>query len=278
VVATRFGLPYLLDGIADLRLDVSLDATGRHLAGEATLERFAVCDAVTLAEQLAVDRCSVPFDLSLDGERLVVRRLEAASDVVKAKATGSVRMPTGHDPDWAERLVADDFTASLDVDLASASTALPGGLSLRPDVRVTGGTLRLAASARGDGGDRVLELRAKARNLTAVRSQPDAEATGEPVTRQLSWPEPFTAWVRGRRGPGRGERLRIEEAKLVSQAVEATASGSPAAFAVQWQADLEAVVGELAEVLDRGSGRFGQRARLALARCGPHGCGSGRAG
>jgi hypothetical protein len=252
VVATRFGLPYLLDGIADLRLDVSLDATGRHLAGEATLERFAVCDAVTLAEQLAVDRCSVPFDLSLDGERLVVRRLEAASDVVKAKATGSVRMPTGHDPDWAERLVADDFTASLDVDLASASTALPGGLSLRPDVRVTGGTLRLAASARGDGGDRVLELRAKARNLTAVRSQPDAEATGEPVTRQLSWPEPFTAWVRGRRGPGRGERLRIEEAKLVSQAVEATASGSPAAFAVQWQADLEAVVGELAEVLDLG--------------------------
>jgi hypothetical protein len=253
VVASRFGLPYLVDGIADLRLDVSLDATGRHVAGEATLERFALCDAVTLAEQLAVDHCSVPFDLSLDGERIVVRRLEAASDVLKAQATGSIRMPTVHDPDWAERIVADDFTASVDVDLASASTALPGGLCLRPDVRVTGGFLRVAASARADGGDRVLELRAKARNLTAVREQPDAEAKGEPATRQLSWPEPFTAWVRGRRGPGRGERLRIEEAKLVSQAVEATASGSPAAFAVQWQADLEAVVGELAEVLDLGT-------------------------
>ena len=277
VVASRFGLPYLLDGIADLRLDVSLDSSsGRHLAGEATLERFAVCDARTLAEQLAIERCTVPFDLSLDAERIVVRRLGAASDVVKAQASGSVRMPSLHDPDWAERIVADDFTASVDVDLASASTALPGGLSLRHDVRVTGGTLRLAASARGDGGDRVLELRAKARNLTAERTEPDAEAKGEPTTRQLSWSEPFTAWIRGRRGPGGGERLRIEEAKLVSQAVEATASGTPTAFAVQWQADLEAVVGELAEVLDLGDATAAGtcRGRLDVAAAAGGGPGS----
>lgn len=272
IIATRFGQPYVVDGIADLRLDVSLDATGRHVAGEATLERFAVCDATTLAEQVAIDRCTVPFDMSLDAERIVVRRLEAASDVVKAQASGSVRMPSLHDPDWAERIVADDFTASVDVDLASASSALPGGLTVRPDVRVTGGNLRLAAAARGDGGDRVLELRATARDLTAVRSQPVAAADGEPATLPLSWPEPFTAWVRGRRGPGRGERLRIEEAKLVSQAVEATASGSPAAFVVQWKADLAGVIGELAQVLDLGEatakGTFQGRLDVAAAGTG----------
>ena len=271
VVATRFGLPYIVDGIADLRLDASLDATGRHVSGEATLERFAVCDAATLVEQLAIDRCAVPFDVSLAGERMVVRRLEAASGVLRAQATGSLRMPTGHDPDWAERLVADDFTASVDVDLAAAATALPGGLTVRPDVRVTGGSLRLAAAARGDGGDRVLELRATARDLTAVRLQPAAEPGVEP--QQLSWSEPFTAWVRGRRGPGRGERLRIEEAKLVSQAIEATASGSPAAFVVQWQADLAGVMGELAQVLDLGAAtaKGTSRGRLEATSAGPNG-------
>jgi hypothetical protein len=273
VVASRFGLPYLVDGIADLRLDVSLDATGRHLAGEAALERFAVCDAETLAEQLAIARCHVPFDLSLDTERIVVRRLEATSDVLRAQATGSVRMPTAHDPAWAERLIADDFTASIDIELASAATALPGGLRVRPDVRVTGGSLRLAAAARGDGGDRVVELRATVRDLTAVRSPAADAAAGEPAPLPLAWPEPFSAWVRGRRGPGRGERLRIEEAKLVSQAVEATASGSPAAFAVQWQADLAAVVGELAQVLDLGAATAAGtcRGRLDVAAAGSGG-------
>lgn len=255
VVATRFGLAYLVDGIADLRLDISLDAAGRHVSGDAAVERLAVCDAVTLEERLALDHCSLPFDGSLVDGVIQVRRLEASSGAVRAQASGRFRMPTSHGADWAEQLVADDFAASLDVDLAAAATALPGGLVVRPDVRVTGGSLRLAAAARSDGGDRVIELRATARDLAAVRMLPKPD-DGDPEavrTRELSWPEPFSAWIRGRRGPGRGDRLRIEEAKLVSQAVEATASGSPAAFTLQWQADLGRLMEELAHVLDTGA-------------------------
>jgi len=278
LVATRFGLPYLVDGIADLRLDIASDAAGRHVSGDATVERLAVCDAATLAERLALDHCSLPFDASLVDGVIQVRRLEASSGGVRAQASGRFRMPTGRGSDWAEELVADDFAAALDVDLAAAATALPGGLVVRPDVRVTGGSLRLAAAARGDGGDRVLELRATARDLAAVRPPaPAVEGEAEVVGgRELSWPEPFTAWIRGRRGPGRGDRLRIEEAKLVSQAVEATASGSPAAFTLQWQADLGRLMEELAHVLDTGgtTAKGTCRGKLDVVADG-HGAGGG---
>ncbi len=278
VLATRFGLTHLVDGVADLRMDVTADPAGRRMQGDATLEQFAVCDARGLQERFTIDRCRVPFDVTLEPDRLVVRRFGLSSSVFQAEASGGLRLPQDDVRRWAEEIVSDDFTVSLDVDLAAASKSLPGGIAVRPDVHVTGGSLRFAAAARADGGDRVLEVRASARDLAAVQQaqapSDDAPPADEPRSadpRQLAWPEPFTAWLKARRGPGRDERLRVEEARVVSDAVELSAAGTPAAFGIQWTADIGGLVGELGQVLDLAatSARGTCRGRLEVAGADP---------
>ena len=265
VVAARFGLPQLVDGIADVRLDITDTAEGRRAQGSVTVEQFAVCDATDLAERFAIERCDVPFDLTIVDDRLVVRRLAAVSPVARADLVGRVRLPGGDLRGWLDGLATDDFTLSVDVDLAAAALALPEGLRVRPDVRVTAGNLRVAAAARADGADRVLELRSTARDLAAERAAAGAATT------TLSWPEPFTAWIRVRRG-AEAAALRIEEARLVAAAAELSATGGPEGVGVQWTADLGAIATGLAEVLDLGLTATGaSRGRLDLATGGPAG-------
>jgi len=161
---------------------------------------------------------------------------------------------------------------------------MPGGLTVRPDVRVTGGQLQLSAVSRADGNERVLEVRASSRDLAAVQSifapvqqpQHDAEHDSQPALggtpgdgrgpdlthqqarlpqgkmqeRLLRWNEPFTAWLRGRRGAIRGDRLRIEEARIASPALEVSAFGTSESSTVQWTLDLDKLVAEAGEVLD----------------------------
>ncbi len=246
VLATRFGLSHILDGIADLRLDVSGSPQGRHLEGTAALEQFAVCDAAGLEERLAIDRCTIPFDMTLGSERVVVRRLEATSPVVRAEATGSIGLAAAQGG-WLEAVVADDFSGSIDIDLAAAATALPHGIVVRRGVRITGGSLRLAAASRGDGGDRVVEVRASAADVEAERAGTDG-TEGE----RIAWKEPLTAWMTARRGPGGGAPLVLEEARISSSAAEISASGTPTAIAVQWDADLGAVAESVAAVFETG--------------------------
>jgi len=262
VFATRFGATHLVDGVADVRLDMTASASGRRLQGDMTLEQFAVCGAERLDERFAIERCAVPFDVVVEDGRLVVQRLVVSSPVFRAEASGGVRLPREDVRTWADDLVSDTFTLAVDVDLAAAARALPAGIAVRPDVRVTGGSLRFAASARADGDDRLLELRASARDLAAVQANASDGAAG----RQLAWQEPFTAWLKARRGPARGERLRIEEARLVSKAVEVSAAGSPAAMAIQWTADIGSLVAELSGVLDLGAvvARGRSRGRIDL--------------
>jgi hypothetical protein len=265
VVASRLGLPQLVDGIADVRLDVTDAADGRRMQGVVSLEQFAVCDAADLAERFTVERCEMPFDVSITGDRLVVRRLTATAPMVRAELLGSLCLPGGDVRGWLERLASEDFTLALDVDLAAAAHGLPNGLSVRPDVRVTGGTLRVAAAARADGTDRLLEVRATARDLAATRSV----AGGATPAKELSWPEPFTAWVKVRRGPGGQTTLRMEEARLVSEAAELSAVGGPEGLGIQWTADLGAIVAGMAEVLDLGVSAKGRsRGRLDVAAAG----------
>jgi len=257
VVASRFGLPQLVDGIADVRLDITNTADGPRAQGSVTVEQFAVCDATDLAERFAIERCDVPFDLSVMGDRLVVRRLAAVSPLARADLVGSVRLPGGDLLAWLDGLAADDFTLSVDVDLAAAAVALPDGLRVRPDVRVTAGNLRIAAAARADGADRLLEVRATARDLAAERA-----AAGAAAAATLSWPEPFTSWIKVRRGAG-GDAMRIEEARLVAAAAELSATGGAEGFGVQWTADLGAIATGLAEVLDLGvSAKGASRGRV----------------
>lgn len=242
VWATRFAAPYLAAGIGDVRLDVALPlAEGGgdvRVAGTVAVRRFALCDAATLGELFVVDECEAPLDISV-GDLVSVRTLKASSPLFTAEASGRIGIPRGSVWRWGDALVAGDFAVAATIDLAAAARATPGGLRVRDDVRVMAGQLQLSASAHGDGADRVLELRASARDLAAVQGE-----------RQLRWNDPFSAWLRGRRSAGRDARLLIEEAHLASSAAEVSAAGGADALAIQWSVDLEKLVAEIAEVID----------------------------
>ena len=253
LLATRFDTGYLLDGLADVRLDLGLAAAQapRDITGSLTVERLAVCHADTLAELVTIDRCEVPVELAVTGDHVEVRTLKAISPLFRGEASGRIRLPDGDSWRWADELVAEDFAIAADVDLAAAARALAGGLAVRPDVRVTGGRLELAAAARPDGADRVLELRVAARDLAAVQSiAPGVDGAGG--ERQLRWNDPFAAWLRGRRSPGRTTRLRIEEARVASASIELAAAGTAAESTIQWTVDLAKLHSEAGELLDLG--------------------------
>jgi translocation and assembly module TamB len=283
VLATRFDAAHVLDGLADVRLDITLppphDATTAaadgpprkrtarptaetvRVAGVVSGSQLAICQADTLAELITLDRGEMPIDLSVDGDRITVRSLKVNSQLFRAEASGRIRLPAGGTWDWAEALAAENFAVAADIDLAAAARAMPGGLTVRPDVRVTGGQLQITAVARADGNERVLEVRASSRDLAAVQSvvatQQDASGVGggprgggKREERLLRWNEPFTAWLRGRRGATRGDRLRIEEARISSPAVEVSAFGTAESSTVQWTLDFDKLVAEAGEVLE----------------------------
>ena len=277
VVATRFDTEHLLDGLADVRVDILLpltaadtgsQGTGRPRAtGNESLQisgvisglQLALCHADTLAEIASIARCEIPLDISLTRQLLTVRHLKATSPLFTAEASGRIQIPQGNSWDWAEALIGEDFALAADIDLAAASRAIPGGLSVRPDVRVTAGQLQLAAAAHADGGDRLLEVRVTSRDLAAVQSVAATAAggSGDDATpaiaaheRLLRWNEPFTAWLRGRRGPARSDSLHIEEARIASPAVEVLATGHAGSASLQWTVDIDKLIQEAAEVLD----------------------------
>ena len=301
VLATRFDATHVLDGVADVRLDITLppprDASAgddigpprkrpirpaaetMRVAGVVSGSQLAICQADTLAELITLDRGEMPIDLSVDGDRITVRSLKVNSQLFKAEASGRIRLPAGGTWDWAEALAGENFAVAVDVDLAAAARAMPGGLTVRPDVRVTGGQLQITAVARADGNNRVLEVRASSRDVAAVQSvvttQQDAPGAGggpreggKREERLLRWNEPFTAWLRGRRGATRGDRLRIEEARISSPAVEVSAFGTAESSTVQWTLDFDKLVAEAGEVLELDGVKLAgtSRGRVDLAR------------
>ncbi len=279
VVATRFGGEHVADGLADIRLDITRAKATSEIQGRAVIEQLAICSASTLAEEFVVPGCELPLDLRIDDGGITVRELRIISPVVEAEISGRLP-PFSADPwQWLEDAVASDCAAAARIDLAAAADALSGGLVVRDDVSVTAGTLQLSAVARADGADRLLEVRLDARDLAAIRqvaaiggeADEDGGAQSRPAgERLLRWNEPFSAWLRGRRGPGREAGLRIEEARLASQAAEISATGTPANLHVQWTIDLGGLVGELAEVLDLGGVTLAgkSRGRLDAERAG----------
>lgn len=280
VAATRFDAMYALEGLADVRLDITLppprggegDETRRadgepawakrsavRVTGNVSGTELAVRDARTRAALVALDRGEMPIDLSVEGDRITVRSLKVASPLFKAEASGRIRLPAESTWDWAESLVGENFAVAAELDLAAAARSMPGGLKVRPDVRVTGGQLQLTAVARADGNERVLEVRASSRDVAAVQSvvtapQVDGEgglpAVSKREERLLRWNEPFTAWLRGRRGTARGDRVRIEEARIASPAVEVSGSGNAEASTAQWALDFDKLMAEAGEVLE----------------------------
>jgi hypothetical protein len=254
VLATRMGNERLLDGLADVRLDVSPGATGTEIRGRVVVEQLAVCRADTLAEEFTVSRGELPLHVSTDGNDIIVHELSFTSPVARGEITGRLPWPAGDSWSWLEQATERDWTLVAKLDLAAASRSLPGGLAVRPDVKVTGGSLQFSAATRRDGTDRVLEAKLEARDLAAVRdvaaTGPDHDATS--VERPLRWNDPLTGWLRARRGPGRGSMVFIEECRLNSPSFEAVASGTPAALELTWTVDLGGLMKEVAEIVDTG--------------------------
>lgn len=264
IVALRWGLDHLADGLADVRLDCDLGPESQRLRGTVAVERFAACRADTLAERFTIDRCEMPLDVEVVADRIAVRTFRAVSPVFRAEASGRIGLPRHGAWQWAESLVDDDFALAVDVDLAAASRALPGGLTVRPDVRITDGRLEVIASSQADGSERVLEVRGAARDLAAVQSAAGPGGAA-PSDRLLRWTDPFSAWLRGRRGASGA--FVIEESRVASPSFEVSVSGDVRALAIQWTVDLAGLAGELAEVLDTGglTARGTSRGRIDLA-------------
>lgn len=262
IIAARFDLPRVVEGTADLRLDIQLPGSGTagqgvRVAGRVDGDRLVVCRADTFERQVVLERFTAPVDLSIDGTTLALRDCRIESPLLRAEASGRIGLPQGTAWEWAETLVGDDFALAVDVDLAAAARSVSGGLQVRPDVRVAGGQLQIAAAGRAEGTERVLEVRVGARDLEIVQG-----------TRQLRWQEPFVGWLRSRRGAGRGDRLRVEEARVATSAVEVSASGTSESSELQWTADLGRLVADAGEVLDlRGVDLAGTtRGRATLER------------
>lgn len=292
VLATRLGLAHFLEGTADVRCDVVAADLETRIAGSLVAAAVTARDAATGKAVAAVESCDVPIDCSFIGDRIVVRTLTATSPLFRAEASGRIRLPSAGSWEWADGLVEDDFAVAAAIDLAALSRSLAGGLAVRPDVRVTAGQLHLAATSRADGDDRVLELRLASRDLAAVQSVVAAPGsatrasvdtpgsvrengagleTGAVRERTLRWKEPFSGWIRGRRGPARDDRLRIEDARLTSRAVEVSVAGDARAGALTWTLDLDGLVAEAAELLDlRGARLAGKSSgRVAISRPDP---------
>jgi hypothetical protein len=247
VLATRFGRDRLVDGLADVRLDMAPGATGNVIKGRIVAEQFAVVRADTLRNEFTVPRCEMPLHVSFTNDDIVVHELRFTSPIARGEITGRVPWPRADAWEWFSDSATRDWTLAADVDLAAAATSLPGGLAVRDDVRVTGGSMSLAASTRTDGFDRVVEVRLDARDLAAVRG-----AAGADGGRPLRWNDPFSGWLRARRGPGRDGAIVLEEGRITSPAFEVAASGTPDALEVKWTADLAAFLREASEILDTG--------------------------
>ncbi len=263
LAAVRYGMPVVLDGHADMRVDVTLPVaaaeraqpSGYVVEGRVTATDVHVLDAALLQEQFRFERVELPVSCLVTSDAVVLRECSASSPLFHLKATGQLPLRARGQEQWLETAAAADFTLAGELDLAAVAAGRPGGLQLRPDVRVTEGSLKVAAVSRAEGERRVIEVRVSSEDLEAMQGE-----------RPLRWDAPLSAWLRGSRNllqPG----FRIDEARIVSPAFEVSAvSDEQATTQVTWTADLERLVGQVGELLDlpattvagtsRGSCRF----------------------
>lgn len=263
LMATRFGWQRMLDGYADMRLDMELPRAaatesvaplGVRVRGRVTATQLVVLDAATLSEQFVIERVEMPLEGRIDAEYLTLRQLSADSPLFSLDAVGRLPLADVGSWDWLARAAREDFSVNAEIDLAAVARGSRGGLEIRPDVRVTDGRLRLAAASRADGGRRVVEMRVATDELEALQGE-----------RQLRWESPLSAWLQASHAAGE-EELRIDEARVVAASTEITARTAGSTTQVDWTADLARLVGDVGEILDlsgttlegtaRGSCRF----------------------
>lgn len=265
--AVRFGWPTLLDGYADTRLDIDLSPAalgpGTELQnraigirGRVTVSDVHVLDANTLQERLYIERVESPLDCQIASDAILLREFAAESPLFTCQASGRLPLTLPVGWNWLESAAISDFTLAGEIDLAEVARGRPGGMELRPDVRLTDGRLRVAAASRAEDGGRVVEVRLSTENLEAIQGN-----------QKLRWDQPLTAWLRGSRKEA-VTGFHLDEARVISPVFEISAASQEACIEVTWSADLERMVGELGQILDleettlagsaRGSCRLGE--------------------
>jgi hypothetical protein len=239
LAAVRCGWPTVLDGQADMRLEISFPPQqGIGIRGRVTATDVHLLDASSLQEQFHIERMESPLDCLIVGDAILLRAFSAESPLFTVQASGRLPLSARTGWSWLEGLAEADFTLAGEIDLAAVARGRPGGVQLRPDVRVTDGSLKVAAASRAEDGRRVVEVRLSTDDLEAIQG-----------SQKLRWDQPLTAWMRGSRDPTATD-FCLEEARVISPAFE-IASASQAGFTeVTWSADLERLVGELGQILD----------------------------
>jgi len=273
LAAVRFGWAAVLDGQADLRLDIDLSRIaagdqprpGLGLHGRVAATDVHLLDATSLQEHFFIQRIESPLDCVVDGEGITVRELAAESPLFTLQASGRLPINAAAGWSWLEAAAVADFTLAAEIDLAAVARGRPSGLELRPDVRVTDGSLRVAAASRAEDDQRVVEVRLSTEDLEAIQG-----------SRTLRWDQPLTAWLRGGRGP-QASGLRLAEARVISPAFEIAAASQETYTEVTWNADLQRLVGELGQVLDLEGTTLAGTARGSCRLGTPHADGSAAA-
>lgn len=252
LVARRFGWPLSLEGRLDLRADIGISTMPVPmpgvpsqswpdrvtLAGTISGRQVSVCDTTTLTEELTIGRLDAPFDCTVASDGITIRKLVAETSLGHFHASGRLQ-PQIHGVQagrwlipnvwqWLEACAGDDFEAETRLDLASLAQLAGRGLPWRPDVRVTGGTLKCLLESRGDEANSGLDLRATVAGLTA-----------EQGAGQLVWNEPCSAWLKTQQLPN--GRLQLIEAGLVSPAAEVSASMAAGTVDSTWRLELESL-------------------------------------
>jgi hypothetical protein len=196
-----------------------------HLVGQSTVTDKEVTGRVSLTGEIG--KVAGRFRLVPPEKPLEI----SASQVIAALLTG-------------ERISLPEFTldANGQVDLPRLARAVPALLRLRPDVAVTGGTVRMTdVSVRGG---------AKPAARGAIALGDFAARRGEQA---IGW-QPVSVRFDAELVPGEG--LRLRDTHLASDFGRVDANGTPARLRAVYRADLTKLRAQLGEVFEMGELRL----------------------
>lgn len=250
------GFPLSLIGLAAQRYQASADLAGYlegqgqvatsftggklqlQVVGEVVATRCQIA-APLLAERLCLDEVKLPCRMRLDGSRLTLEQAELACDVGKASLRGTFDL----DQAPLHWLDTAGVAASLHVDAPALAGKLPRTLRLRPDLRLTAGTLNMECKSRTD-----------ARGVTWEGRMVTTDLRGVKGSRQVAWTDPINVVFKVR--DLSAGLPQVDQLHCSSRFLKVDASAGRDEFVLQADADLEKLAEPLSEFIDLGTLRL----------------------
>ncbi|WP_146398176.1 hypothetical protein [Pseudobythopirellula maris] len=215
---------------------------GLDAAGQLRVTTIEAAGAPTGGVPLRMNAVEIPWRLTAQGGRLLIKQLEAATDIGRARVTGSVSDQELEAWGAGSREPPADLKFNTELNLARFGAVAPGVLRLREDVRIESGQVALEViSTQGPAGPRLTGT-LRTEDLAGV-------AAGQP----LRWDAPLKADFVATSVAG---RTVIESLECESGFLSASLSGD----ALQGQ-------GKLAFDLNQLATQLGQFVDLTEWRC-----------